>query len=74
MPMAGMSFDPNILFALGKAMQIIGAVAVEVANVTNAKRTGAAVDEAEQRLASLKRELAEVELQVQRARRGHASR
>ena len=71
--MAGMSFDPSYLFALGKAMQIIGAVAVEVANVTSAKRTGAAVDEAEQRLASLKREIAEVELQLQRARRGHSN-
>ncbi|MGE5578636.1 MAG: hypothetical protein ACM3WU_01210 [Bacillota bacterium] len=72
--MAGMFIDANYLFALGKAMQIIGVVAVEVANVTNAKRTGAAVDEAEQRIASLKQELAQVELQVQRARRGLSSR
>ena len=65
--------DADFLSALANIIQLVGIFIAVLANVTSAKRTSTALDEADERLVSLRHDLAEIELQVQRARRGRPS-
>ena len=55
---------------LGNVVQLAGLFISVLAGVTAMKRTSTAFDQAEERLTRLQQEVAEVELVVQRAKRG----
>ncbi|MEX0974141.1 MAG: hypothetical protein WD024_02130 [Bacillota bacterium] len=64
--------DADFLSALGNIVQLVGVFIAVLANISSAKKSTTALDEAEERLTRLQQEVAEVDLQVRRAKRGRA--
>jgi hypothetical protein len=62
--------DVNFLATLGNLVQLVGIFISVLAGVSAAKQTATALDQAEERLAGLQRDVAELDLQLRRAKRG----